>query len=176
MGGQTEGQGSTGKCNAPHVGERPSLVRRHVEFVVEISCCRAPLHRSTTHPPRHAADVELYSSTLLYSAPERSTSLQLYSALHSTSSTSLPQEASCVPELDRLRLRRVFVDLLARRQARDPRFVGPDSSERALFRDWRGALLREGGMRRADGSMDGQKRPSSYVWQRPNSLSCARTA
>ena len=30
-----------------------------------------------------------------------------------------------------------------------------------------------GGMRCADGSMDGQKRPSSYVWQRPNSLSCA---
>ena len=28
-------------------------------------------------------------------------------------------------------------------RARDPRFVGPDSSERALFRDWRGALLRE---------------------------------
>ena len=24
------------------------------------------LHRSTTHPPRHAADVELYSSTALY--------------------------------------------------------------------------------------------------------------
>ena len=45
-------------------------------------------------------------------------------------------------------------------------FVGPDSSERALFRDWKSALLREevaniGGMRCADGSMDGQKRPSS---------------
>ena len=26
LGGQTEGQGSTGKCNAPHVGERPCLV------------------------------------------------------------------------------------------------------------------------------------------------------
>ena len=33
-----------------------------------------------------------------------------------------------------------------------------------------------GGMRCADGSMDGQKRPSSYAWHRPNSLSCARTA
>ena len=31
MGGQTEGQGSTGKCNAPHVGERPCLVRRLLE-------------------------------------------------------------------------------------------------------------------------------------------------
>ena len=39
------------------------------------------LHRSTTQAHRHAADVELYSSTALY------TSLQLYSALHSTSST-----------------------------------------------------------------------------------------
>ena len=56
-------------------------------FVVEISRCRAPLHRSTTEAVRHAVDVELYSFTLLYSAPERSTSLQLYSALHSTSST-----------------------------------------------------------------------------------------
>ena len=45
------------------------------------------LHRSTTEAPRPAADVELYSSTLLYSAPGRSASLQLYSALHSTSST-----------------------------------------------------------------------------------------
>ena len=89
LGGQTEGQGSTGKCNAPHVGERPCLVRRlrDVEFVVDISRCRAPLHRSTTQAHRHAADVELYSSTALYSALQRSTSLQLYSALHSTSST-----------------------------------------------------------------------------------------
>ena len=52
-----------------------------VEFVVEISRCRAPLHRSTTEAVRHAVDVELYSSTLLYSAPERSTSLQLYTGL-----------------------------------------------------------------------------------------------
>ena len=28
LGGKTEGQGRTGKCNAPHVGERPCLVRR----------------------------------------------------------------------------------------------------------------------------------------------------
>ena len=58
-----------------------------LEFVVEISRCRAPLHRSTTHAVRPAADVELYSATALYSALQRSTALQLYSALHSTSST-----------------------------------------------------------------------------------------
>ena len=57
------------------------------QFVVEISRCRAPLHRSTTHAVRPAADVELYSSTALYSALQHSTALQLYSALHSTSST-----------------------------------------------------------------------------------------
>ena len=67
--------------------DRASFAAFDVEFVVEISRCRAPLHRSTTQALRPAADVELYSSTLLYSAPERSTSLQLYSALHSTSST-----------------------------------------------------------------------------------------
>jgi len=67
--------------------DRASFAAYDVEFVVEISRCRAPLHRSTTQALRPAADVELYSSTELYSAPERSTSLQLYSALHSTSST-----------------------------------------------------------------------------------------
>ena len=67
--------------------DRASFAAYDVEFVVEISRCRAPLHRSTGDSHRHAADVELYSSTALYSAPERSTSLQLYSALHSTSST-----------------------------------------------------------------------------------------
>ena len=63
--------------------DRASFAAYDVEFVVEISRCRAPLHRSTTHAVRHAVDVELYSSTALYS----STSLQLCSALHSTSST-----------------------------------------------------------------------------------------
>ena len=71
--------------------DRASFAAYDVEFVVEISRCRAPLHRSTTHAVRHAAhhaaDVELYSSTALYSALQRSTPLQLYSALHSTSST-----------------------------------------------------------------------------------------
>ena len=43
-------------------------------------------------------DVELYSSTLLYSAPERSTSLQLYSALQTTLYIlyTLPQGALAV--------------------------------------------------------------------------------
>ena len=53
---------------------RASFAAYDVEFVVEISRCRAPLHRSTTHPHRHAADVELYSATALQSA------LHLYSS------------------------------------------------------------------------------------------------
>ena len=81
--------------------DRASFAAYDVEFVVEISRCRAPLHRSTTQALRPAADVELYSSTLLYSAPERSTSLQLYSALHSTSSTpSLRQSCGLHPMQD----------------------------------------------------------------------------
>ena len=66
--------------------ERPCLVRPYdVEFVVEISRCRAPLHRSTTQAVRPAADVELYSATALYSstALQRSTLYILY---------TLPQE------------------------------------------------------------------------------------
>ena len=54
--------------------DRASFAAYDVEFVVEISRCRAPLHRSTTQAPRPAADVELYSSTALQSA------LQLYSS------------------------------------------------------------------------------------------------
>ena len=46
--------------------DRASFAAYDVEFVVEISRCRAPLHRSTTHAVRPAADVELYSSTALY--------------------------------------------------------------------------------------------------------------
>ena len=56
----------------------PCLVRMYVEFVVEISRCRAPLHRSTTQAPRHAADVELYSSTALQSALHLYSSTALY--------------------------------------------------------------------------------------------------
>ena len=53
--------------------DRASFAAYHVEFVVEISRCRAPLHRSTTQALRSAADVEL----------------ELYSALHLYSSTAL---------------------------------------------------------------------------------------
>ena len=60
--------------------DRASFAAYDVEFVVEISRCRAPLHRSTTHPLRPAADVELYSSTALYisTALQRSTLYILY--------------------------------------------------------------------------------------------------
>jgi len=46
--------------------DRAAFAAYDVEFVVEISRCRAPLHRSTTQALRRAADVELYSSTALY--------------------------------------------------------------------------------------------------------------
>ena len=58
--------------------DRASFAAYDVEFVVEISRCRAPLHRSTTHPPRPAADVELYSSTALQSALHLYNSTALY--------------------------------------------------------------------------------------------------
>ena len=55
--------------------DRASFAAYDVEFVVEISRCRAPLHRSTSDSHRHAVDVELYSSTALPSstALQRST-------------------------------------------------------------------------------------------------------
>ena len=56
--------------------DRASFAAYDVEFVVEISRCRAPLHRSTGDSHRPAADVELYR-------------LQLYSAPHLYSSTAL---------------------------------------------------------------------------------------
>ena len=58
--------------------DRASFAAYDVEFVVEISRCRAPLHRSTTHAVRHAADVELYSSTALQSALHLYSSTALY--------------------------------------------------------------------------------------------------
>ena len=60
--------------------DRASFAAYDVEFVVEISRCRAPLHRSTTQALRPAADVELYSSTALYisTALQRSTLYILY--------------------------------------------------------------------------------------------------
>ena len=71
---------------------RASFAAYDVEFVVEISRCRAPLQRSTTEALRPAADVELYGSTalyistalqrsalyILYTLPQRSTLYILY--------------------------------------------------------------------------------------------------
>ena len=59
--------------------DRASFAAYDVEFVVEISRCRAPLHRSTTQALRPAADVELYSSTALQSALQLYSSTALYS-------------------------------------------------------------------------------------------------
>ena len=58
--------------------DRASFAAYDVEFVVEISRCRAPLHRSTTEAHRHAPDVELYSSTALQSALHLYSSTALY--------------------------------------------------------------------------------------------------
>ena len=58
--------------------DRASFAAYDVEFVVEISRCRAPLHRSTTEAVRHAVDVELYSSTALQSALHLYSSTALY--------------------------------------------------------------------------------------------------
>ena len=58
--------------------DRASFAAFDVEFVVEISRCRAPLHRSTTQALRPAADVELYSSTALQSALHLYSSTALY--------------------------------------------------------------------------------------------------
>ena len=56
------------------------------------------LHRSTTHPPRHAPDVELYSSTALQSALHLYSSTALYTLhpLHPPSdSGEAPDSAGC---------------------------------------------------------------------------------
>ncbi len=58
--------------------DRASFAAYDVEFVVEISRCRAPLHRSTGDSHRPAADVELYSSTALQSALHLYSSTALY--------------------------------------------------------------------------------------------------
>ena len=72
--------------------DRASFAAYDVEFVVEISRCRAPLHRSTTQAPRHAADVELYSSTALSSALHLYSSTALYTLhpLHPPSAQLCP--------------------------------------------------------------------------------------
>ena len=69
--------------------DRASFAAYDVEFVVEISRCRAPLHRSTGDSHRHAADVELYSSTALSSALHLYSSTALYTLhpLHPPSSS-----------------------------------------------------------------------------------------
>ena len=58
--------------------DRASFAAYDVEFVVEISRCRAPLHRSTSDSHRPAPDVELYSSTALQSALHLYSSTALY--------------------------------------------------------------------------------------------------
>ena len=67
--------------------DRASFAAYDVEFVVEISRCRAPLHRSTTEAHRHAADVELYSSTAL------SSTLHLYLQLKRSTLYTLPHQS-----------------------------------------------------------------------------------
>ena len=71
--------------------DRASFAAYDVEFVVEISRCRAPLHRSTTEALSPAADVELYSSTALQSALHLYSSTALYTLhpLHPPSGPAL---------------------------------------------------------------------------------------
>ena len=75
--------------------DRASFAAYDVEFVVEISRCRAPLHRSTGDSHRHAADVELYSSTALRSALHLYSSTALYTLhpLHPPSARMGPRLA-----------------------------------------------------------------------------------
>ena len=72
--------------------DRASFAAYDVEFVVEISRCRAPLHRSTTEALSPAADVELYSSTALQSALHLYSSTALYTLhpLHPPSGALTP--------------------------------------------------------------------------------------
>ena len=76
--------------------DRASFAAYDVEFVVEISRCRAPLHRSTTEALRPAADVELYSSTALQSALHLYSSTALYTLhpLHPPSGTRAGRTSS----------------------------------------------------------------------------------
>ena len=82
--------------------DRASFAAYDVEFVVEISRCRAPLHRSTTHAVRPAADVELYSSTALQSALHLYSSTALYTLhpLHPPSGYREGGVQKDVPHLD----------------------------------------------------------------------------
>jgi len=69
---------------------------REIQFVVEISRCRAPLHRSTSDSHRPAPDVELYSSTALQRALYISTALStaLYTYILYTLSLSVRAAAA----------------------------------------------------------------------------------
>ena len=88
--------------------DRASFAAYDVEFVVEISR-RAPLHRSTSDS--HTSSRAGCRALQLYSAPERSTSLQLYlQRSHSTSSTpSLSPNRRCRGMLESLRVCHVRV-------------------------------------------------------------------
>ncbi len=79
--------------------DRASFAAYDVEFVVEISRCRAPLHRSTTEALSPAADVELYSSTALQSALHLYSSTALYTLhpLHPPSGERRPSESGRQP-------------------------------------------------------------------------------
>ena len=74
--------------------DRASFAAFDVEFVVEISRCRAPLHRSTGDSHRPAADVELYSSTALSSALHLYSSTALYT-LHPLHPPSVRVSSGC---------------------------------------------------------------------------------
>ena len=75
--------------------DRASFAAYDVEFVVEISRCRASLHRSTTEALSPAADVELYSSTALQSALHLYSSTALYT-LHPLHPPSVLVPTRCV--------------------------------------------------------------------------------
>ena len=104
--------------------DRASFAAYDVEFVVEISRCRAPLHRSTTHAVRHAVDVELYSSTALYSA------LQLYSstALYTLHPLHPPSGWFRVPGFPLTSERPLYSELVDTRHCTPRTYTGPHSA------------------------------------------------
>ena len=81
--------------------DRASFAAYDVEFVVEISRCRAPLHRSTGDSHRHAADVELYSSTALSSALHLYSSTALYTLHPLHPPSEFPTRSCLVTDTDR---------------------------------------------------------------------------
>ena len=91
--------------------DRASFAAYDVEFVVEISRCRAPLHRSTTEALSPAADVELYSSTALQSALHLYSSTALYTLhpLHPPSVSAAARRSTAAGSPRRLRCRCIAV-------------------------------------------------------------------